>query len=108
MGKDRMRLAVEMVRKGATMLAEPCPQCGGIQVRYRGKVYCTNHEDLSDVLRVETISFDTVMAEMREVLIAKLNQAASRLETERDAAEQERLVSLMTSLFDLLQKLPRK
>jgi len=32
--KDRMRLAAELVSKGATMLAEPCPKDGGIQVRY--------------------------------------------------------------------------
>lgn len=106
--KDGMKLAAELVRKGATMMSDPCQQCGGIQVRYRGRVYCTGHEDLSLALKAEGVSFDTVVAEMREVLLARLNQAAVLLESEKDPANQDRLVSLMSKYFDLLQKLPRK
>jgi UPF0148 protein len=103
-----MKLAAELVRKGATIMAEPCQQCGGIQVRYRGKVYCAGHEDLSSVLRTEGVSFDTVIDQTREVLIAKLNEAAGLLGTEKDPTVQDRLVSLMAKYFDLLQKLPKK
>jgi len=107
-GKDKMKLAAELVRKGGTILGEPCPKCGGIQVRYRGKVYCTGHEDLSGVLKTEGISYDTVMAQTREVLVVKLSEVAVLLEGERDPVAQDRLVSLMGKYFDLLQKLPRK
>ncbi len=106
--KDKIKVAVDLVRKGATILGEPCPQCGGIQVRYRGKVYCTGHEDLSAVVKAEVVSVDTVMAAMREALLSKLNEAASSLGSERDAARQDQLVSLMTKYFDLLQKLSQK
>jgi UPF0148 protein len=106
-GKDRMKLAAEMVSKGATMLAEPCPRCGGIQVRYHGKVHCTSHEDLSAVPASEAVSYDTVVAEMKEVLLAKLNEAAASLGAEKDSARQEQLVSLMAKSFELLQRLPR-
>ena len=107
-GAGRMKLAAELVRKGGTIMGEPCQQCGGIQVRYRGKVYCAGHEDLSSVLKTEGVSFDTVIDRTREVLVVKLNEAASLLEMEKDAAAQDRLVSLMSKYFDLLQKLPRK
>lgn len=107
-GKDKMKVAVELVRKGATILGEPCPQCGGIQVRYHGKVYCTGHEELSSVLKAEVVSMDTVVAAMREALLSKLNEAASLLGSEKDATKQDRLVSLMTKYFDLLQKLSQK
>jgi UPF0148 protein len=107
-GTRRMKLAAELVRKGATIMGEPCQQCGGIQVRYRGKVYCTGHEDLSSVLKTEGVSFDTVVDQMREVLVTKLNEAAGLLETEKDPVAQDKLVSLMAKYFDLLQKLPKK
>jgi len=107
-GRDGMRAAAELVRRGATIMGEPCQQCGGIQVRYRGKVYCASHEDLSPALKAEEVSIDTVMAEMREVLLAKLNQASTLLEREKDPVNEDRLVSLMSKYFDLLQKLPRK
>jgi UPF0148 protein len=107
-GKEGMKLAAELVRRGATILGEPCPECGGIQVRYRGKVICASHEDLSPILRVEGVSYETVVAEMRELLVLKLDESVSLLERERDLAAQDRLVSLMAKYFDLLQKMPRK
>jgi uncharacterized Zn finger protein (UPF0148 family) len=106
--KDKMRLAARLVRRGATIIGEPCQQCGGIQVRYHGKVYCTGHQDLSPVLSTEGASYETVVDRTREVLISRLNEAAKLLEAEEDSSNQDKLVSLMTKYFDLLQKLPQK
>lgn len=106
--RDKMKLAAELVSRGATMLADPCPRCGGIQVRYHGKVYCTSHDDLSPIAKTATVSYDTVMAQMREVLLARLDETAAALGTEKDAAKQDQLVSLAAKYFDLLQKLPQK
>jgi UPF0148 protein len=106
--RNKMKLAVELVRKGATMLGEPCAKCGGIKVSYHGRVYCTGHEDLSSVVAVETVSMDTVFAGMREVLLSKLNEIASSLGQEKDIPRQEQLVSLMTKYYDLLEKLPQR
>ncbi len=106
--RDRMRLAAELVSRGATMLAEPCPQDGGIQVRYRGKVYCTSHDDLSSITTTAAVSLDTVVAQMWEVLLARLNETTAALGTEKDPVKQDQLVSLAAKYFELLQKLPQK
>ncbi len=90
------------------MLADPCPKDGGIQVRYRGKVYCTSHDDLSSITTSMTVSYDTVVAQMREVLLARLSEATVALGEEKDLARQEQLVSLAAKYFELLQKLPQK
>ena len=102
-----MRIAAELVSKGATMLAEPCPRDGGIQVRYRGRVYCTSHDDLSSISTTTAVSLDTVVAQLREVLLAKLNETTVALGAENDAAKQDQLVSLAAKYFELLQKLPK-
>lgn len=106
--KDKMRLAAELVSRGATMLAEPCPQDGGIQVRYRGKVYCTTHDDLSSITTAAAVSFDSVTAQLREVLLTKLNETTAALGAEKDVSKQEQLASLASKYYELLQKLPRK
>jgi UPF0148 protein len=106
--KDRMKLAAQLVSKGATMLAEPCPKDGGIQVRYRGKVYCTAHDDLSGITTAAAVSYDTVTAQMREVLLARLSETTAALGTEKDPAKQEQLVSLASRYFELLQKVGQK
>ena len=105
--KDRMRLAAELVSRGATMLAEGCPQDGGIQVRYRGVVYCTTHDDLSPISVAAVVSLEGVVAQLRDVLLAKLNETTAALGTEKDAAKQDQLVTLAAKYFELLQKLPK-
>jgi len=106
--RDKMKLAADLVSRGATMLAEPCPQDGGIQVRYRGKVYCTSHDDLSTITTAVLVSYDTVVAHMREVLLSRLEETTTALAIEKDPAKQEQLVSLATRCFELLQRLPQK
>jgi len=106
--KDRMRLAVVLVRKGGTMLGEPCSKCGGVRVSYHGKIYCTGHEDLSVVVPTETVPVDTIIANLKDVLLLKLNEAATLLRQEEDSAKQEQLASLMMKYYDLLEKLAQK
>ena len=107
-GAGKMKVAVQLVRKGATVLAEPCAKCGGVQVRFHGKVYCTSHDDLSHLLTTETLSAETVTSGIREVLLSKLATATAALETEKDLAKQDELVSLMTKYFDLLERVSHK
>lgn len=106
--KERMKLAAELVSKGATMLADPCPQDGGIQVRYRGKVYCATHDDLAGLTRATAVTYEGVTAQMREVILARLSETTAALGTEKDPAKQEQLVTLAAKYFELLQKLPQK
>jgi UPF0148 protein len=103
-----MKVSVELVRKGATLLAEPCKQCGGVQVRFHGKVYCTNHEDLTSLLTEERASYDSVIENTKELLVSKLNEANLLLEKETDTVKQEQLVSLMSKYYDLLEKISKK
>jgi UPF0148 protein len=106
--KDRMKLAVELVRKGGTMLGEPCTKCGGVRVSYHGRVYCTGHDDLSTVTSAETVPMETVLVGVKDVLVSKLSEAAAQLGQEKDTAKQEQLVSLMTKYYDLLERLSQK
>ena len=71
-------------------------------------MYCTSHDDLSSITTAATLSYDTVIAQMREILLARLSETAAALGIERDPAKQDQLVSLAMKCFELLQKLPQK
>jgi uncharacterized Zn finger protein (UPF0148 family) len=46
------------MRRGATLLNETCPRCGGVQIKFQGKVYCINEEDdLSSIGSSSSSSF---------------------------------------------------
>lgn len=106
--RDKMRISAELVRKGATLMAEPCKKCGGIQLRFHGKVYCTNHEDLEPLLVEEVASYDSIVANLKELLTSKLNEVSLLLEREKDVDKQVQLVSLISGYFELLQKIAQK
>lgn len=88
------------------MLGQPCPQCGGIRVRYKGKVYCTEHENISAVAASEPLSFAAVVESVREVLTSKINEAVLSLSSEKDLTRQDQIASLLAKYFELIQELP--
>ena len=101
----KTQLTVELMRRGAVMMKEPCPTCNGVQLRYREKVYCSNHDDLSLALQAKEVSFAEVSGELRNLLLGKLRESMSLLEGQRDLEKLDQLVSLMTGYVELLRKL---
>lgn len=88
------------------MLKEPCQVCNGIQIRYHGKTYCTNHDNLSQIFSSTEIVYGDVMAGLRQLLLVKLREETALLEKESDIAKQDALASLMLKYVELLSKLP--
>jgi UPF0148 protein len=103
--REKMQLTVELMRRGAVMMKEPCPIDNGVQMRYKGKVYCTTHDDLEAALSAKEITFGDVAAVLRDQLLTKLKENVVLLENEKDPQKQEQIVSLMARCVDLLGKL---
>ena len=53
--KQRIVSSADLLRRGASLLGEACPRCGGVQVKFKGHVYCLNEDDLSELLSTGTI-----------------------------------------------------
>lgn len=48
---EKLKLATtaDLMARGASLLSEACPRCGGVQIQFRGKVYCINEDDISNI-----------------------------------------------------------
>jgi uncharacterized Zn finger protein (UPF0148 family) len=103
--REKMQVTVELMRRGAVMMKEPCPDDNGVQLRYKGKIYCTNHDDLEAALLAKEISYGDVAAGLRDLLLVKLKENMNLLENEQDPRKQDELVASMTRSVDLLNKL---
>jgi UPF0148 protein len=101
----KTKTTVELMRKGAVMIKEPCSVCNGVQLRYKGRVYCTNHDDLMVALQAKEILFPDLAEDLKNLLLAKLKESMSQVENERDSEKLDRLVSLMAKYVELLRKL---
>ena len=104
-GAAKTKITVELMRKGAVMMKEPCQVCNGVQIRYKGKVYCTNHDDLSLALQARELLFPDVAEDLKNLLLSKLRDSMSLMEAEKDPEKLEKLSALMTSYVELLRKL---
>ena len=101
----KTKTTVELMRKGAVMIKEPCSVCNGVQLRYKGRIYCTKHDDLTVALQAKEILFPDVAEDLKNLLLVKLKESMSLLENERDSEKLDWLVSLMTRYVELLRKL---
>lgn len=101
----KTKATVELMRKGAVMIKEPCAVCNGVQLRYRGRVYCTSHDDLSSALQVKEVLFADVAEDLKNLVLVKLKESMYLAEREADLEKLDRLVSLMTKYVDLLRRL---
>jgi uncharacterized Zn finger protein (UPF0148 family) len=103
--REKMQLTVELMRRGAVMMKEACPIDNGVQLRYRGKVYCTTHDDLDTALSTKELTYADISSSLKDLLLVKVKENATLLENEKDARKQEEIVLLITSCVDLINKL---
>ena len=99
----------ELLRQGATMLAESCPQCGSPLMKVQDDIYCATCDRRivyaeSDE-EAETQAVKVLIPQLRETLIRKLSSLTSVLETENDTEALTKLANLMVLLLQALHKL---
>jgi uncharacterized Zn finger protein (UPF0148 family) len=103
--REKMQLTVELMRRGAVMMKEACPIDNGVQLRYRGRVYCTTHDDLDMALSTKELTYADISSTLKDLLLVKVKENAALLESEKDTRKQDEIVSLITRCVDLLNKL---
>ena len=99
----------ELLRQGATMLADACPQCGSPLFKVKDDIYCARCDRRivfaeSDE-EVEVQAVKTLIPELRETLINKLKALNEVVDNETDTESLTKLANLMVLLLQALHKL---
>lgn len=108
---DSVKKMAELLRQGATMLAEACPQCGSPLLRVGEDIYCAKcnrrivYEKSVDHKPAEGQVLRNILPELRETLIGKLDALKGIVESETDTEALTRLANLMVLLLQALEKL---
>ena len=130
--RRKVATTAELIRKGATLLNETCAKCGGVQIKYQGKIYCINEDDLSNILsapsasprssvpvvepamskrelnpvaKPATASAASERAALRTLLEEKLAKVSRELESSQDFDQQAKLLDLISKYLETLEKL---
>ncbi len=99
----------ELLRRGATMLADACPQCGSPLFKIEDDIYCVRCDRRvvyaeSDE-EVETQAVRTLIPELRKTLIDKLKALNELVESENDIEALTKLANLILLLLQSLHGL---
>ena len=99
----------EMLRQGATMLADACPQCGSPLLKVEADVYCATcdrrivYAQSDD--EVETQAVKVLLPQLKETLLNKLRALNELIERENDTEVLTKLANLMVLLLQALHRL---
>jgi len=101
----------DLLRKGATMLADACPQCGSPLFKVNDDIYCAKCDRRivyaqSDE-EVEAQAVKSLIPELRETLINKLKALNQIVDNETDTEALTKLANLMVLLLQALHRLER-
>lgn len=98
-----MERGVELLRKGAILLKEPCPKCGGLQVLYKGRKICLKCGNLEEAFT----SPSDVLSDLKFMLLDKIKATSDKLGSESDLKKQTELVDLLLKYVELFDKVSR-
>lgn len=112
MSADLRKKAAEMLLKGATLLAEPCPYCNGVRIMKDGNALCVNCGKEPVVHKIDqvTISENRNSKKPSSVLISlknKLEELVKDLESEKDPEKQQQMLKSINSLIETIDKLEK-
>ncbi|MCS7116528.1 MAG: Sjogren's syndrome/scleroderma autoantigen 1 family protein [Nitrososphaerota archaeon] len=106
--KRRMDIAVELMRRGGTLLKEPCIKCGGVQVRYKGRTLCVNCGSIESPMELEVPSFSEVVANLKDLIITKIQEVSNQLKVEANVEKQTQLASLLLQYLQIMERIAEK
>lgn len=95
--------AVEMLLKGATLLAEPCPYCKGVRVMKDGHALCVSCGKEPEEINPE-IEEPKKENPLLDTLNKKLAQLTKELEEEKDHQKQQQILQSINALIETMQK----
>lgn len=99
----------ELLRQGATMLADACPQCGSPLLKVGEDVYCATCDRRIVIVHsndeVETLAVKVLLPQLKDTLLNKLRSLNELIEKENDIGPLTKLANLMVLLLQALHKL---
>ncbi len=113
LSKERINTAVELLRKGGTLVSESCSACGGVQVKFSGKIVCVNcgKEEMIKVTEtkkeVKTKVTTEVATDLKNIILLKISELLPALKSATELDKQEDIVKLIKDYLEVLENIPK-
>lgn len=99
----------ELLRKGASMLSEACPECGTPLFRLKsGEVICPSCNRPVKLVKGDATKDEVAQQGSLEATVRrKIGEVQAALESEKDPASIKEIASTLMTLLDALEKVKR-
>ena len=106
---DDVKRMADLLKSGATMLSDICPECGSPLFRIKGEVFCAKCNKPVVYAKATgpsaTVSPGHLLESLEQTIVAKLNEANELLKAERDPEKLSGYSNLVFGWLSTLEKL---
>ena len=105
--RSTQKLMAEMLRRGATLLREPCPECSGILLRYNGRDVCPSCSGITSIEELDELAVaKAAPSSKRSDVVSKLlDDTLAQLAKEKDPAKRLKVLQMAKVSAELLKLL---
>ncbi len=108
MAEDVRRMA-DLLKSGATMLSDICPECGSPLFRVKGDVFCAKCNKPVVYARATgpqaTVSPSMLFESVEQTIVGKISEANQLLKSEKDPEKLSVYSNLVFGWLSMLEKL---
>ena len=108
MSEDVKRMA-DLLKSGATMLSDVCPNCGSPLFKVRGDIFCAKCNKPVVYAKATgpqaTVSSSMLLESVEQTVIVKISETNELLKTEKDPERLSAYSNLVFGWLSMLEKL---
>jgi UPF0148 protein len=101
------KLLAELIRRGAVLLKEPCPKCGGLMVKYKERELCPSCSNIESIDRIDSVfpSYDSIDHSLSELIYRRIHNISEKLLKVKSVDDERDLIELLLKYYQLLKEI---
>ena len=106
--KEQVKRMADLLKSGAAMLFEHCPQCGSPLFKIRDEVWCPTCNKRVIIVKggeeIPDLSSSTLLSDVEKIVLSKVQEVSQRIKDEEDVSKLEKLGNLLLTWLEVLEK----
>ncbi|MBS7250710.1 MAG: hypothetical protein KIH08_09015 [Candidatus Freyarchaeota archaeon] len=111
MSEENIKKMANMLRRGASLLSQSCPQCGAPLFKIKGEIYCPACERKVVIVKEgEQIPLNvegSTLSDVSLILYEKLKETGESIKNENNPSRLQELLGIVVGILDALERLKR-
>jgi UPF0148 protein len=106
--EESIKRMADLLKSGATMLFEHCPQCGSPLFKLQDQVRCPKCDKRVVIVKtgeeIPDLSKSNLLSDVEDAVLSKLQEVSDRVREEKDVSKLADLGILLSTWLDVLEK----